>query len=180
MLVFSIAEHQQGVACNGQILQSSNILPKTPTFWLNVRLPLTKAPGRYMSFEAKSIYIHCETFIAVQAPARNRTEISWNFAETQRKEGTRLEVSSFQFISHYSPQIRALILYHRNPTQTLIWHPRVMSQLLSCLHGKHVPRMQAIPGEMSAHSVSWAGSHQPTSTKTGPQKVHCRSWYRSV
>ena len=50
-------------------------------------------------------------------------KISWNFAETQRKECTRLQVSLFQFISRYSPEIRVLILYHRNPIQILIWHP---------------------------------------------------------
>ena len=43
------------------------------------------------------------------------TEISWD----TKKGNTRLQVSLFQFISHYSPKIRVLILYHCNPIQTL-------------------------------------------------------------
>ena len=50
-------------------------------------------------------------------------EIGYNFAETQRKECTRLQGSLFQFISRYSPETRVHILYHRNPIQTLMWHP---------------------------------------------------------
>ena len=50
-------------------------------------------------------------------------EIGWNFTETQRKEYTRLQGSLFQLISRYSPEIQVLILYHRNPIQTLISHP---------------------------------------------------------
>ena len=38
-------------------------------------------------------------------------EIGWNFADTQRKEYTRLQVSLFQFISRYPFGIRVLILY---------------------------------------------------------------------
>ena len=48
-------------------------------------------------------------------------EIGWNFAETQRKECTRLQVSLFQ---------RVLILYHRNPIQTLMRHPTRLPVLL--------------------------------------------------
>ena len=45
-----------------------------------------------------------------------------------RKQCTRLQVSLFQFISRYSPEIRVLILYQRNPIQTLIWHPIAWAQ----------------------------------------------------
>ena len=40
-----------------------------------------------------------------------------------KKDYTILQVSLFQFISRYSPEIRVPILYHRNPIPTLIWHP---------------------------------------------------------
>ena len=36
---------------------------------------------------------------------------------------TRLQGSLFQLISRYSSEIQVLILYHRNPIQTLISHP---------------------------------------------------------
>ena len=56
------------------------------------------------------------------APRRNSLK-SAEISQTQRKEYTRLQVRLFQFISHYSPKIQVLILYHRNPIQTLVWHP---------------------------------------------------------
>ena len=66
------------------------------------------------------------------APARiwvvKKAIIGWNFAETQRKAKTRLQVSLSQFISCYSPQIRFLILYHRNHIQTLIRHLPVVKR----------------------------------------------------
>ena len=49
-------------------------------------------------------------------------EIGWNFADT--KKGIHKTSGQFiKFISRFSPKIRVLIVYHRNPIQTLIWHP---------------------------------------------------------
>ena len=48
---------------------------------------------------------------------------SAEISQAQRKECIRLQGSLFQLTSRYSPEIRILILYHRNPIQTLIWHP---------------------------------------------------------
>ena len=44
-------------------------------------------------------------------------------AEIPQRHKARLQGSLFQFISRYSREIRVFILYHRNPIQTLIWHP---------------------------------------------------------
>ena len=46
---FQLQNISRVVVCN-QILQSSNISPKMPTFWLNVRLPLIKAPGTVLEY----------------------------------------------------------------------------------------------------------------------------------
>ena len=73
---------------------------------------------------------HCEIsfdfgeFRPVRWKGRKLAEIGWNFAETQRKEYTRLQFCLFQFTSRYSLEIQVFILYHSNPIQTdLIRHP---------------------------------------------------------
>ena len=143
--------------CN-QILQSSNISPTTPTFWLNVRLLLTKSAWHSIGAQvarAKLAYVirsqvnlYTLRNLRVISQSKPRGATHRNRLKFRRHK----DKTSGQFISIYFSFIVSRNLYHRIPTQTLIWHPRVMSQLLYYLYGKDVP-----------------------SSKTGPQKVHCRS-----
>ena len=61
---------------------------------------------------------------------------SAEISQTQRKECIRLQGSLFQLISRYSPEIRILILYHRNPIQTLIWHPIAWALAIPLIHAR--------------------------------------------
>ena len=109
MLVVSTAEHQQGVVWN-QILQSSNISPQTPTFWLNVRLPLTKAPGISIGAQitqAKLAYvIRNLNVISQEIEATGRK--SWKSAEISHK---RIHKTSVQFITRPRPNCCWFVLF---------------------------------------------------------------------
>ena len=108
------------------------------------------------------------------APGRNSPK-SAEISQTQRKVYTRLQVSLVQFISRYSPEIRLLILYHRNPIPTLIWHPIAWA---SC----DQPRPQATVEKRSgdAGGKDFFLSQPANDAATGVRCTAARDWRKGL
>ena len=96
--------------------------------------------------------------------------------------------SSFQFISRYSPEIWFLILYHRNPIQTLIWHPLLgFPMLIAVLRSRSMitdssgtqkswaPEEKTTPLFLLCHSFPLGGSWAPCDTGTRTKNTEARN-----